>query len=77
VTQDNEYMDTGALTDDAVPQPPVEAPDSPADSELTGPEKAALLADKEGQPQPADSEKPESILPEGAYAVPAEDATDK
>jgi len=74
MSQDNEYMDTGALTDDAVPQPPVEAPDSPAEDELTGPEKAAILAEQEGQPQPADSAPAETGLPAGAYAVPAKDA---
>jgi hypothetical protein len=63
VTEDHEYMDTGALTEDAVPQPPVEAPGSPS--------KAAASAKGAGQ---SVSGVPDTTLPEGAYVVPAEDA---
>jgi hypothetical protein len=41
VSQDHEYMDTGALTPDAVPEPAVEAPGSPS--------KAAASAKGAGQ----------------------------
>lgn len=64
MSQDHEYMDTGALTPDAVPepaqvpQPPVEAPSSPAvqaDEQTEAPQVA----------QP-DAQNPVS-LPPGAY----------
>lgn len=60
MTQDHEYMDTGALTDDAVPAPSgwrkkaVESPPPPSDVETT-------------------SDLPVT-LPQGAYAVPVGDA---
>lgn len=57
MTESHEYMDTGALTEDAVPaeQGPIETPDSPAkaDEELTGEEPSGGTV------------KPDSVAPEG------------
>jgi hypothetical protein len=62
MSQDHEYMDTGALTPDAVPepaqvpQPPVEAPGSPAeqaDEQTEAPDVSANQA---------------TSLPPGAFA---------
>lgn len=62
MSQDHEYMDTGALTPDAVPepaqvpQPPVEAPGSPA-------EQADEQLDAPAAQQAAEGKS----LPPGAY----------